>query len=288
MTIAEIRGKISETGSNLSERMEDLLTSDIFGCFRYLPAEEGLIPFLKTAKSHRGISLDIPSSINSMQYAFWPYLKVKGCNPCEPDLLIGIETDQGLHLIMIEAKYYSGLSSEEDDQDEPNNQLARELDNLATISASQLPWLADLSIISRNLVFVTQDMKIPNDLLSHSLAEYQTKRGNGDIFWTSWRFLPAILENQLAKEFNVEQRAILEDILLLLQKKGLTMFRGIKPITHNLAVSDFEFYHITPQKFLWPDISVLEPIKYSYSLPKNKYEWPSMPAIKMNYEYSRR
>ncbi|GAI56473.1 unnamed protein product, partial [marine sediment metagenome] len=31
MTVAEIRGKISETGSNLSERMEDLLTSDVFG-----------------------------------------------------------------------------------------------------------------------------------------------------------------------------------------------------------------------------------------------------------------
>ena len=30
MTVAEIHGKISETGVNLSERMEDLLTSDIF------------------------------------------------------------------------------------------------------------------------------------------------------------------------------------------------------------------------------------------------------------------
>ncbi|GAI18804.1 unnamed protein product, partial [marine sediment metagenome] len=31
MTIAEIHGKISETGTNLSERMEDLLTADIMG-----------------------------------------------------------------------------------------------------------------------------------------------------------------------------------------------------------------------------------------------------------------
>ena len=43
MTIAEIHGKISETGTNLSERMEDLLTSDIFGGMRYLPAQKALI-----------------------------------------------------------------------------------------------------------------------------------------------------------------------------------------------------------------------------------------------------
>ena len=121
MTIAVIRGKISETGSNLSERIEDLLASDVFGCLRYLPAEKRLMPFLYTARSYQDKALNLPLSAARIRYLFWPYLKTKGCNPCEPDVLLGFETDQGLHLIMVEAKYYSGLSSEEDDQDRPNN-----------------------------------------------------------------------------------------------------------------------------------------------------------------------
>lgn len=56
MTIAELRGKVTGTGTNLSERMEDLLTSDTFGCMRYLSAEKALIPFLKTACSFHGKS----------------------------------------------------------------------------------------------------------------------------------------------------------------------------------------------------------------------------------------
>ncbi|MEK4246582.1 hypothetical protein MKZ20_14770 [Psychrobacillus sp. FSL K6-2684] len=39
--IAEIRGKISRSGSNLTERLEDNLTGNVFGALRYLPYERG-------------------------------------------------------------------------------------------------------------------------------------------------------------------------------------------------------------------------------------------------------
>ena len=39
--IAEIHGKISSSGSNLSDRMEDKLTGNFFGNLRYLPYEKG-------------------------------------------------------------------------------------------------------------------------------------------------------------------------------------------------------------------------------------------------------
>ena len=72
MTIAEIRGKISETGSNLSERMEDLLTSDTFGCMRYLPPETVLIPFLNKAISQLSIKADSKQLQNiKMQVVKW-------------------------------------------------------------------------------------------------------------------------------------------------------------------------------------------------------------------------
>jgi len=115
MTIAEIHGKISEEGTNLSERMEDLLTADTFGCFRYLPPEKALIPFLSTAKSFRGYSLELPTEIIGAHYSFWPWVSLHGCTPCEPDVVIGIETERRcLHLVFVEAKYRSGISSEED------------------------------------------------------------------------------------------------------------------------------------------------------------------------------
>ena len=36
MTIAEIHGKISSDSLKINERLEDLLTSDVFGTFKYL------------------------------------------------------------------------------------------------------------------------------------------------------------------------------------------------------------------------------------------------------------
>lgn len=42
MTIAEVHGKLANV-----ENKEDLLTSDVFSTFRYLPVNLGMIPFLK-------------------------------------------------------------------------------------------------------------------------------------------------------------------------------------------------------------------------------------------------
>jgi hypothetical protein len=286
MTVAETHGKISEAGTNLSERMEDLLTSDIFGCMRYLPHQKALIPFLRTAKSFRGSTLQIPDTITKVHYSFWPWLKFPNCVPCEPDVLLGLEAKEALHLIMIEAKYFSGLSSEEDDQDKPNSQLARELDNLSVVTSSQFACPSKLNIGSRSLVFITQDMKLPANLLAQSLTEYQLKRGReADIFWTSWRFLPDIIETLLTTEATPEHRAILEDMLLLLKRKRLIMFGGMEPVASEIKASDLDFYHITMRRFKWPDFTILRPIEYSYSHSENKYKWPSIPAIKTDYEY---
>ncbi|HDR7499589.1 hypothetical protein CN539_22140 [Bacillus toyonensis] len=66
--IAEIHGKISLDGSNLSERLEDKLTGDIFGSLRYLPYHKGLYQLLSGTKfsniSHKQLFLE---SINLVQ-----------------------------------------------------------------------------------------------------------------------------------------------------------------------------------------------------------------------------
>lgn len=47
--LAEIHGKISSDGSNLSERLEDQLTANVFGTSRYLPFHKGIKPILSKA-----------------------------------------------------------------------------------------------------------------------------------------------------------------------------------------------------------------------------------------------
>ena len=248
MTVAEIHGKISETGTNLSERMEDLLTSNVFGSLRYLPAETALLPFLRTARSVRGESLQLEAGFVRTHSAFWPWLSSPGRNPCEPDLMLGLETeDRRVHLLLVEAKYHAGLSSEEDERDEPTNQLAKELDNLSAVSPAVLGWNPELRVASRTLLFVTADMGMPRVDMQRALDEFVRKRKEqGDIFWTSWRFLSSILENALKTESDPGRVAVLEDMLALLLRKGLTMFRGIKPVEHRFHVEDFVFYRPVP------------------------------------------
>jgi hypothetical protein len=264
MTVAEIRGKISQAGTNLSERMEDLLTSDVFGCMRYLPAQKVLTPFLCRAQSFHGNTFVAPSRVIRVHYSFWPWLKSPGRIPCEPDLLLGLETeDRRVHLVLVEAKYYSGLSSEEDERIEPNDQLARELDNLDVASCATLGWRPHLEIASRTLLFVTQDMGIPLALLAQSLAEYTRKRHkSGDIYWLSWRFLPTILERSLEKETIPEDIAVMEDMLKLLLRKGLVTFGGVDPINEYFDLP--MFYRLISGKYSWPDMPELTDIDYTY------------------------
>jgi hypothetical protein len=268
MTIAEIHGKISAAGVNLSERMEDLLTSDIFGCMRYLPAQQILIPFLMKARSFHGNSLAVPDRIIKIHYSFWPWLKLPGRIPCEPDIMLGLETEgRQLHLVLVEAKYYSGLSSEEDERTEPNDQLARELDNLDAVSCTVLGWKPSLEIASRILFFVTQDMGIPRALLAKSLDEYTRKRHkSGDIYWASWRFLPSILEKSLEKEAAPENKAVLEDMLALLLRKELRMFGGVEPVAEYFTLPDF--YSFSPTEYSWPDIPESSVIDYTFEVVK--------------------
>ena len=269
MTIAEIRGKISEDGTNLSERMEDLLTADTFGCFRYLPLEKALIPFLSTAQSFCGHTLELPREIVGVQYSFWPWVKLHGPTPCEPDVVIGIEAEgRHIHLVFVEAKYRSGLSSEEDEGESPNNQLARELDNLDRISPVNLHWSPELTVTSRTLLFVTQDMGMPRNLIAQSLAEYQRKRNKqGDIYWTSWRLLQSILEESLRQDNSPQSIAVIEDMLKLLLRKGLIVFRGVDPIIPSLDLP--RFYVVPPRIYTWPSAPEYTEVSYKYEVKTN-------------------
>lgn len=49
--IVEIRNKISSSGSNLTDRLEDQLTGNVFGALRYLSSELGLRRAISKARA---------------------------------------------------------------------------------------------------------------------------------------------------------------------------------------------------------------------------------------------
>lgn len=116
---AVIKGKISSSGSNLTEKLEDLMTSNLFQNILYLPFEKGLKPILSQAFNKDKKKLILNSDFTILNYEFWPQWK-----NCEPDLVISLnntQTQKQLN-ILLEAKLYSLLSGE--------NQLVREWKDL--------------------------------------------------------------------------------------------------------------------------------------------------------------
>lgn len=126
LMISEIKGKISTSGSNLTDRLEDKLTGDFFGALRYLPFEQGLqgileqVDFLYEVHQKPWEAYLAAQSGFEVEYHFWPQ-HVKG----EIDLLLEFRD----FLVGIEVKYISGISSEDEgevmDYDKSIHQLSK-------------------------------------------------------------------------------------------------------------------------------------------------------------------
>jgi len=231
MTVAEIHGKISSTGSNLTDRMEDLLTSDVFGTCKYLQPRELLIPFLKTSTSLDGhqLAVFLEDDIISVNYMFWPRL-----TKTEPDLLLQIQTDTEKDLlVMIEAKYLSGKSSASLDEYEleiasaPSDQLAKEYWDL--VEYAKLTQMENQKENAIYLVYVTAHRSIPVRSLIETQNEIR-KFHNQDVrvYWTSWIQLSQLLCEQVCdvNPFRTSNE-MKKDLLFLLERKGLVRFTGV-------------------------------------------------------------
>ena len=172
MLQAMIHGKLTREG----EGLEDLLTSNIFGLMKYLPSEAALLPFLSLAKDplrDHSLASWLKGTLKVESFRFWPTLAHPKCFGCEPDVDIVFLHDDGTKAwILIEAKYRSGKSSEAiEDTERPNDQLAREFDNLRSISEQR-------GITRHALVYLTTDYTCPQKELQESADEYERKRGS--------------------------------------------------------------------------------------------------------------
>lgn len=242
--IAEIYGKISSTGSNLSDRLEDQLTGDVFGSLRYLDATAALFPFLEKSYylNDIGHRSNFPSFKNGKvkEIQFWPRI-----DEVEPDIQLLLEFEgQERCVIFIEVKYSSGLSSDDPTEshvlkgecslmstdlwqndrssiEESRNQLVRQMRGMREIYHG----------LRQIQIFLTADRIYPADIIFR-VRQLANLEGFSDteLYWLSWHDLPAVLLRSCEDEGQLSDREklIIFDVLRLCERKGFARFSRIE------------------------------------------------------------
>lgn len=260
MLQAMLHGKLSRQ----EEDLEDLLTSNTFGLMKYLPPGAVLLPFLSFAKNplrDHSLEFRLQGAIEVERFRFWPTLSHPDCFSCEPDVDIVFLHDDGTKTwVLIEAKYRSGKSSEAiAGIEKPNDQLAREFDNLKNISQHE-------GITHYVLVYLTTDYACPEHELDESVKEYKSKRGsNPNIYWLSWRMLYDVLESS-----NYPDNNIIEDLRNLMSSLDLTMFRRLR--FEDLKKTEWSFERIL-KYWIW---DVIKP-EWTFSQRELTWNWFPFP-----------
>ena len=219
--IADIHGKISRSGSNVSEILEDKLTGDIFGAIRYLSADTLLLPFLKRAywvnpdtgdRKALDLSFDEEPKIN-----FWPR-KYPGI---EPDIEICGNTSSKETKLFIEVKYKSGLSSDDKTNEliiasKSNNQLIKQMRVLSCYGLSN----------EKILIYLTEDGSYPHEIMDRvsRIALQDPKLSNVKLYWLSWHNITSIAKKLLSDHLSVYERRIANDIIRYCQRKGFYLY----------------------------------------------------------------
>jgi hypothetical protein len=217
--IAEIHNKISRTGSNLHDRLENQLTGDFFGTLRYLPFTLGLRPVLDKAQWISGPnSLPlVPRSQEASEFShrlrFWPRL---------PNGEIDVLLRMPARTCGIEVKYDSPISS-----DDPASTDEGAAQPSAETSKHQLARYArSLSQLrdgrSKYLLLVARRSD------GQAIAEgAKALIVPGVAFWfLSWEDALQALREWLPRSRSPWQRRIFRDLIRLLERKGFDPFRS--------------------------------------------------------------
>ena len=246
--IAEIHSKISRTGTNLSDRLEDQLTGDVFGTFRYVPARMALIPFLSltyriNANDVTRLEIDFDSE---PVIDFWPWLSPPGV---EPDVDIYVNNRGRPIRILVEVKYKSGLSSD----DEPATTMSpEESRNQLVCQAKALAAMPGGVGIRKILLFLTEDNVYPRAILDrvHGMID-ELPGGPVDLYWLSWHEIADVL-SLATNHADAFERVILDDLLQLCRdRKGFRKYSGFGKLK---AFSDWSFkatYRVQKGSTIW-------------------------------------
>lgn len=227
--IAEINGKISRTGTNLKETLEDNLTGNVFGSLRYIPFSKGIKKVLEKV-----ICDELFDKYESEEWSdsieFWPYHK-----DGEIDLVINLK----LVTIAIEAKYNSGLSSDDDISndykscDKSKNQLARE--------SRIVKEFAEASGTKPILLFLAREKD------GRETVEYVNGRNiieaSVPLKFISWEDIYVTLEEiSKSSDLSYFEKIIVQDIVSLLKRKGFNSFKSFKELIIEKEIDEEMYY----------------------------------------------
>jgi len=256
--IAEIHGKISKYGSNLSDRSEDQLTGDFFGCMRYIPFKYGIKQILQQCVYPESL-LKCLNKIKINEWHeyihFWRKNR-SSISETEPDVVIAIDDV----VILIEVKYLGGLSSDENPDAledyistmkteivESKNQIGRE----SRFLTKKYPEIANKFVL----------LLAPESSAANIYHNIQNRIENGEAIiddgvkfgYITWqKVLSALKSISLVDAF---QCLIVQDMTDLLTKKGFDSFNNF--IETEMPLID--------SKDIWPFTYVYIPnIQFSY------------------------
>lgn len=195
---AELKGKLSSS----TERMEDILTSNVFSFFKYSDRTVYLKKLLK--------KIDIGTSNRELEEAdflFWPNFE----DGTEPDVVVIV----GKYYLIFEAKLYSDFGQE---TETIKAQLIREVEGGLKVAKSLKKELF--------LVAITEDYFRRKDF--KEIKKYQKY-----FKWINWQSISEILLILLEKHDNKLPNYLFAlDLYKLLDKKKLRLFRPFKEIRY--------------------------------------------------------
>lgn len=263
MFVAQLHGKLTRS----EEDMEDLLTSNVFGVWRYLSHSLGLVQFLETAQRLDGTRFTLPAEVKEIKLEFWPWIQEGNAKNTQPDVLMEVVLcNQEKWLVLIEAKFLSGKSSfkTEAKDDPPNDQLAREMHNLRIMAEHG-------NFNQYALIYVTAHTSMPKDDIREATSELRSKIGDANtdhFYWTSWRTLPAILA-EVRKVCNEGYAIMLDDLQQILDRLCLVLFGGVTSQGWTLGEPSWVFKR--PEvAFDWEVISVGH---YNFRTLSKRFKW---------------
>jgi hypothetical protein len=227
MIQAEMKGKIPEI-----DRLEDVLTSNVFGLLRYVKNPAVLLWILGQARtlSGKGLaeSVDVDLTTYSPEFLFWEQVGTYG----EPDLIIRFSKAGNSDLILcIEVKYYSSKSGEGDD-----DQLRRYFEGVsgvASLSASTL----------LGIIYLTKHPSRKE--LIDSLKHIQGKgviNAEEKLFQLRWTEMAEALENADLSQLSTSERMVLTDLRDYLRYKNLVGFSGFSFRSKAFVLGPEKFY----------------------------------------------
>lgn len=219
--LAEIYGKISSSGSNLSDRLEDNLTGNVFGSLRYIPFDKAMKPILSNAVYPQSVAntfKNIEAGFWNSNIKFWPY-----DDDGELDVLLDFDDV----ICGIEVKYLSGISSDDgaDYSDQNESPLIE-----AEYEKSRHQLSRESRIISKRggnkekvLIFIASSSSCRNvyeDTIKRGLLNKDVKLG-----YISWQAL--LIELSFLKLEDEFHNQIIADLIKLLKRKGFEQFNNM-------------------------------------------------------------